>query len=154
MAHEENEFCKRQWNLGYSVVYLPSATVCHHPSEMGRDSRQRAKLNARNAWYQAILHEPLPILAITFPLRLVQGARYLRWAKAWTGGEWWGLYGSAVRELVRDLPELIVRRKSLQYSTLRRWQRIKKNYPPYLKLVTPALDSVDTNAVGPIGNEK
>ena len=131
MAHEENEFCKRQWDLGYSVVYLPNACICHNPSPNARNSRQRAKLNARNGWYQALLHEPLPLLCLTLIPRLVQGARYLRQANDWTEGKWFPLLSEGLQNLTTDLPSLLRARKPLQWASLMRWQQIKKNYPPY-----------------------
>ena len=131
MAHEENEFCKRQWDLGYSVVYLPDTSICHNPSPTARNSRQRAKLNARNGWYQAVLHEPLPLLAFTFVPRLIQGARYLRQATDWTEGNWMPLLSEGLRNLAADLPALLRARKPLQWTSFRRWQQIKQGYPAY-----------------------
>lgn len=131
MAHEENEFCKRQWDLGYSVVYLPDTCICHNPSPNARNSRQRAKLNARNGWYQAVLHEPLPLLACTFLPRLLQGARYLRQADGWTEGNWFPLLTEGLRNLASDLPALWRARKPLHWASLRRWQQIKQGYPRY-----------------------
>ena len=131
MAHEENEFCRRQWNLGYSVIYLPTPTVCHNPSDVGRNTRQRAKLNTRNEWYMAVLHEPLWILWLSLPLRMWRGRSYLKGVKDWTGGEWKSLYREALKEFFRDLGELLRRRSPLKLSTLQKWQRIKKTYPPY-----------------------
>lgn len=133
MAHEENEFCKRQWDLGYSVVYLPDTCICHNPSPNARNSRQRAKLNARNGWYQAVLHEPLPLLAFSFLPRLVQSARYLRQADAWTEGNWLPLMSEGLRNLFADLPALWLARRPLQWASLRRWQQIKHSYPSYQK---------------------
>lgn len=134
MAHEENEFCRRQWNLGYSVVYLPTPTVCHNPSEGGRNMRQRAKLNTRNGWYVAVLHEPLWLLCLSLPSRIWSSRSYLKWVKHWTGGEWKSLYREALKEFARDFHELVRRRSPLKLSTLQKWQRIKKTYPPYTEV--------------------
>jgi GT2 family glycosyltransferase len=131
MAHEENEFCRRQWNLGYSVIYLPTPTVCHNPSEGGRNMRQRAKLNTRNVWYMAVLHEPLWLLCFSLPRRIWAGRSYLKWVKHWTGGEWQSLYREGLKEFFRDFGELVRRRSPLKLSTLQKWQRIKKTYPRY-----------------------
>jgi GT2 family glycosyltransferase len=131
MAHEENEFCRRQWNLGYSVIYLPTPTVCHNPSEVGRNKRQRAKLNTRNSWYMAVLHEPLWLVFFSLPYRIWHGRSYLKWVKHWTGGEWKSLYHEALKEFFRDFGELVRRRSPLKYSTLKKWQHLKKTYPPY-----------------------
>ena len=131
MAHEENEFCRRQWNLGYSVIYLPTPTVCHNPSEGGRNMRQRAKLNTRNVWYMAVLHEPLWLLCFSLPRRIWAGRSYLKWVKHWTGGEWQSLYREALTDFFRDFGELQRRRSPLKLSTLQKWQRIKKTYPRY-----------------------
>ncbi|MDB6004881.1 MAG: family 2 glycosyl transferase [Prosthecobacter sp.] len=131
MAHEENEFCKRQWDAGFSVLYLPDRCICHNPSPVARNSRQRAKLNARNIWYQAVLHEPLPLLALTFLPRLVQGARYLRLANDWTDGDWQPLFREALSDLSRDLPSLWKARRPLKLRTMRRWQHMKKHFPAF-----------------------
>jgi GT2 family glycosyltransferase len=131
MAHEENEFCRRQWDLGLSVVYLQTPTVCHNPSEIARNMRQRAKLNTRNAWYMAMLHEPAWLLCLTLPWRIWKGRAYLKWVKHWTGGEWKSLYREALKEFFRDFGELVKRRSPLKFATLQKWQYLKKTYPPY-----------------------
>ena len=131
MAHEENEFCRRQWDLGYSVIYLQTPTVCHNPSEIARNMRQRAKLNTRNNWYMAVLHEPLWLLVVSLPWRIWKGRAYLKWVKHWTGGEWKSLYHEALREFFRDFRELVRRRSPLKSSTLKQWQYLKKTYPRY-----------------------
>lgn len=128
---EENEFCRRQLDMGFSVVYLPDHCICHNPSPVARSNHRRAMLNARNSWYQAVLHEPLPLLACTFLLRLVQGARHLRYAREWTGGKWLPLFFQALRDFTTALPALCHARKPLAVKTLLRWQEIKKSYPPY-----------------------
>lgn len=131
MAHEENEFCKRQWDAGYSVLYLPERCICHNPSPNARNSRQRAMLNTRNIWYQAVLHEPLWLLMGTLLPRLIQGARYLRQAREWTGGQWRPLFLQALKEFALQLPELCRARRPLAMRTMLRWQEIKKTYPAY-----------------------
>ena len=131
MAHEENEFCKRQWDAGFSVLYLPDRCICHNPSPNARNSRQRAKLNARNIWYQAVLHEPLWMLALSFGPRVLQGARYLRLANDWTDGDWQPLLKEALADLWHDLPRLWKARRPLKLRTIRRWQHLKKNFPPF-----------------------
>ena len=131
MAHEENEFCKRQWDAGFSVLYLPERCICHNPSPNARNSRQRAKLNARNIWYQALLHEPLWMLALSFGPRVLQGARYLRLANDWTDGDWRPLFKEALADLWRDLPRLWKARHPLKLRTIRRWQHLKKHFPRF-----------------------
>lgn len=131
MAHEENEFCKRQWDAGFAVLYLPDRCICHNPSPVARNSRQRAKLNARNIWYQALLHEPFWMLSLTFLPRILQGARYLRQANDWTDGDWQPLLREALADLWHDLPRLWKARRPLQLRTIRRWQHMKKNFPPF-----------------------
>jgi GT2 family glycosyltransferase len=131
MAHEENEFCRRQWNLGYSVIYLPTPTVCHDPSDVGRNTRERAKLNTRNAWYMAVLHEPLWMLWFSLPLRMWRGRSYLKRIKDWTGDDWQSVYREALKEFVKNFPELVRRRSPLRLSTLQKWQHIKKTSPAY-----------------------
>lgn len=132
MAHEENEFCRRQLNLGYSVIYLPTPTVCHNPSEGERNMRQRAKLSTRNVWYMAVLHEPLWLLWLSLPVRIWGGIGYLKWVKHWTGGEWQSLYREALGEFFQNFGQLLRHRSPLKLSTLRKWQFIKKTYPPHI----------------------
>lgn len=130
MAHEENEFCKRHWDAGYAVIYLPERCICHNPSPVARNSRQRAKLNARNIWYQAVLHEPLWLLSFTLLPRLVQAARYLRYAGEWTGGNWFPLFREAMRDFWHDLPALLRKRRPLSLRTMRLWQQLKHDHSP------------------------
>lgn len=144
MAHEENEFCKRQWDAGFSVLYLPERCICHNPSPTARNSRQRAKLNARNIWYQAVLHEPLWLLSLSFLPRILQGARYLRQANDWTDGDWQPLLREALSDLCRDLPSLWKARRPLKLRTIRRWQQLKKHFPPF-QVNTPAPEAPSYN---------
>ncbi len=141
MAHEENEFCKRQWDAGFAVLYLPERCICHNPSPNARNSRQRAMLNARNIWYQAVLHEPLWLLALTFVPRLLQGARYLRLANDWTGGNWPPLFKLALTDLVNDLPRLWQARRPLKLRTISRWQHLKKHFPPFRPATSPQTEA-------------
>jgi GT2 family glycosyltransferase len=131
MAHEENEFCRRQWDAGYAVVYLPESTVCHMPSPVARNMRQRALLNTRNAWFQAVLHEPWWLLMASLPARFVFGALYLRGAGDWIGGDWKPVFCDAVKQFVKHIPALFKRRNPLKLKTIRRWQEIKKAYPRF-----------------------
>jgi GT2 family glycosyltransferase len=128
---EENEFCRRQLELGYSVCYLPTPTVCHAPSQIGRNAWYRAKMDTRNGWYVAVLHEPLWYLWFSLPRRIWSGRSYLKETDSWPDSPRRPLFREALQEFFRDLPELIKRRKPLKLSTLRTWQRIKKSYPPY-----------------------
>lgn len=131
MAHEENEFCKRHWDAGYAVLYLPDRCICHNPSPVARNSRQRAKLNARNIWYQAVLHEPLWLLPFTLLPRFLQAALYLRYAHEWTGGGWLSLFWEATADFGKDLPALLSRRRPLSSRTIRLWQQLKQDHSPY-----------------------
>ena len=131
MAHEENEFCKRHWDAGYAVLYLPDRCICHNPSPVARNTRQRAKLNARNIWYQAVLHEPLWLLPFTLGPRLLQAALYLRYAHEWTGGGWVSLFREALADFWKDLPALWRRRQPLSTRTMRLWQQLKQDHSPY-----------------------
>ncbi len=134
MAHEENEFCKRQWDAGYAVLFLPERCICHNPSPVARNSRQRAKLNARNIWYQAVLHEPLWLLSFTLLPRLVQAARYLSYAHEWTGGGWLTLFREALHDFLNDLPALLKKRRPLSLRTMRLWQQLKNEHTQYAAL--------------------
>jgi GT2 family glycosyltransferase len=128
---EENEYCRRQWNLGYSVVYLPAPTVFHMGSKVERNKWQRAKFDARNAWYVALLHEPLWYLWFSLPRRILGGRSYLKWTNSWPDSPRQPLFRQALKEFFRDFPELVRRRTPLKLSTLRTWQPIKKTNPRY-----------------------
>ena len=128
---EENEYCRRQLNLGYSVVYLPTPTVCHAPSEVGRNTWERARLATRNGWYVALLHEPLWFLWFSLPRRILGGRSYLKGTNAWPGSPRRPLFREALKEFSKDFRELVRRRSPLKLSTLQKWQRIKKTYPRY-----------------------
>ena len=128
---EENEYCRRQWNLEYSVVYLPGPTVCHMPSTINRNTWQRAKMDTRNSWYVALLHEPLWMLWFSLPRRIGVGRSYLKQTDAWPGSPRRPLFREALQEFLRDFPELVRRRSPLKLSTLRMWQYLKKTYPKY-----------------------
>ena len=128
---EENEYCRRQWNLESSVVYLPGPTVCHMPSAINRNTWQRAKMDTRNGWYVALLHEPLWMLWFSLPRRIWVGRSYLKGTDAWPGSPRRPLFLEALREFLRDFPELVRRRSPLKLSTLRMWQYLKKTYPKY-----------------------
>ncbi|QDV66360.1 hypothetical protein Poly24_00440 [Rosistilla carotiformis] len=131
MAHEENEFCKRQWDLGLAVVYLPMTCIAHEPTPTARNSSQRFMLNARNSWYQAVLHEPLWLLAITIAPRFIRAIQYLRHSVSYVGGNWISLYFQAIRGFLKDLPYLVINRRALKIATFRKWQRMKTEYPAY-----------------------
>jgi GT2 family glycosyltransferase len=128
---EENEYCRRQWNVESSVVYLPGPTVCHNPSAINRNTWQRAKMDTRNGWYVALLHEPLWMLWFSLPRRIWVGRSYLKGTDAWPGSPRRPLFREALREFLRDFRELVRRRSPLKLSTLRMWQYLKKTYPKY-----------------------
>ncbi|MFN3193063.1 MAG: glycosyltransferase family 2 protein [Aureliella sp.] len=130
MAHEENEFCKRQWNAGYAVCFLPETCISHCPSAVARNSIQRLKLNARNSLYQAILHEPLYLLGLTIVPRLVNAALYLRNECRTLKCSWFDLFLEAMSDFKRDFGQLIVRRSPLRWGSIRLWQKLKASYPP------------------------
>ncbi len=141
MAHEENEFCKRQLNIGYSVVYLPIACISHVPTPNARNSSQRIMLNARNSWYQAVLHEPAWLLVLSIIPCLIQGARYLRGSVKWAGGNWISLYRQALVNFYFDLPSLWMSRQPLKIDTILRWQKLKSENLAYEYQSCPASEN-------------
>ncbi len=128
---EESEYCKRLWDAGYKVVYIPDVLVRHVHSPTGRSELVRMRYGCRNAVLGALYDEPLLLAAVTIPVRLY---RYWRWRRvpcehygiSDAGGMRWQL-----AEIVRNLPHAVRNRSPLKLSTFRKLERLKRQYPAY-----------------------
>lgn len=124
---EEKEFCLRLIDAGHAVVYLPGARIAHVPDAAGRSPSKYLRYLTRNDCLGAILHDPWHRLAWTLPGRL---ALYFRMRRRWhihdPGGFRW-----VVRELVTALPGAWRDRRPVGARTLRRWRRLRREWPAF-----------------------
>jgi GT2 family glycosyltransferase len=128
---EEDEYCKRLLNRGFYVVYLPQARVIHSYSEIGRDRIMRMRFACRNKCFDAAYNEPLPLMLVSIPWRILG---YIRWRKVPSqyynfsdkGGVRWIL-----RELFTKFPAVWSERHPLKWITYLRWRKIRKGSPVY-----------------------
>jgi GT2 family glycosyltransferase len=128
---EEAEYCKRMLDLGFYVIYLPEAKVIHSHSPIGRNELTRLRYGCRNKCFDAIYNEPLPMMLLSIPLRIIN---YIRWRKipceyyniSDEGGIKWLL-----KELTTKFPELWRERRPLKWTTYRKWLTIRKEWSAY-----------------------
>jgi GT2 family glycosyltransferase len=128
---EEVEFCKRVWDAGAKVLYLPDIAIQHTPSPSGRSELVRMRYGCRNAIMGALYQEPFPLLLFSIPARFVS---YLRWRRipcqhykiSDRGGAWWQL-----REFARHAPQVLRDRRPLRWGTMRTWKRLRATWPAY-----------------------
>jgi GT2 family glycosyltransferase len=128
---EEKEYCKRLWDAGYRVVYLPDVPIRHVHSPTGRSTLTWLRYGTRNAILDSVYNEPLPLPLVSIPYRLVSywwGRRALaaQYGLSDPGGLWWQL-----RELVRNLPAALRDRRPIRHRTARLWRRLRATHPVY-----------------------
>ena len=124
---EEKELCLRLLDAGLSIVYLPDALVGHLPAPGGRAAARYVRYAIRNDCLVSILSEPLPLAALTVPLRLW---RFTRMAKNIPGGDPGGLRW-VLSELRRLLPDAWQARRPVAWRTIRRWRHLARHTVPY-----------------------
>jgi GT2 family glycosyltransferase len=118
-------------DLGFYVIYLPEAKVIHSHSPIGRNELTRLRYGCRNKCFDAIYNEPLPMMLLSIPLRIIN---YIRWRKipceyyniSDEGGIKWLL-----KELTTKFPELWRERRPLKWTTYRKWLTIRKEWSVY-----------------------
>ncbi len=128
---EEAEYCKRLLNRGFFVIYIPEARVIHSHSPSGRKELTRLRYGCRNKCFDAIYNEPLFMMVVSIPLRIIN---YIRWRKvpckhynfSDAGGVRWLL-----KELLMKFPELWRERRPLKWATYSKWQKIRQEWPAY-----------------------
>lgn len=124
---EEMEFCKRVWDAGSAVVYLPAVEVRHVHSPAGRVGRVRMRYGMRNALLGALYNEPFPLPLVTIPDRALG---FARWARSIGQLGDLGL-GWQAKEFALNLLLALGDRKPIRWRTFRTWERLKKTCPPY-----------------------
>ncbi|HET6762234.1 MAG TPA: hypothetical protein VFH27_01150, partial [Longimicrobiaceae bacterium] len=123
---EEKDLCMRLLAAGGGTVYLPGAGVAHLADATGRDLRVYLHQTSRNDVLGAVRNDPLPVLALTGPLRLL---RYFRMRKGWKIHDPGG-FATLLREVAVELPGAFSSRRPLPLAVWRQWRRLRAN-PPY-----------------------
>ena len=123
---EEKDLCMRLLAAGGGVVYLPGAGVAHLADATGRDMRVYLHQTTRNDVLGSVRNDPLPVLALTGPMRLL---RYFRMRKGWKIHDPGG-FGTLLREVADALPSAVSSRRPLALSVWREWRRLR-THPPY-----------------------
>jgi GT2 family glycosyltransferase len=124
---EEKEYCLRQLDAGFDVVYTPSARVVHAPHPAGRSHSKYVRYVIRNDCLGALYNEPLPMPLVSVPVRLVRYLTMRRHANLHDlGGLLW-----IVGELVKLLPNVVRHRQPVRWATLRRWRQLRREWPAY-----------------------
>lgn len=124
---EERELCLRALDAGFRVVYLPSARIAHLADPRGRDVRQYLHLTVRNGVLASIYNDPLPLLCVRVPMRLLA---YFRMRRGWKVDDRGG-FVAIVRWLARDLGAAARLRNPVRWSTIRRWRYLVRHTPTY-----------------------
>lgn len=118
---EEKDYCLRLLARGHHVVYLPHARVAHLPDPSNRDPRRYIRYAIRNDCLSSFYNEPLPLALAGLPIRLL---RYRAMARGIAGGDRGGP-AWLIRELARELPMAVRRRRSVGWKVMREWRRLK-----------------------------
>ena len=124
---EERELCLRALDAGLAVVYLPDARVAHLADPTGRDVRRYLHLTVRNGVMASLYDDPLPMLCLRVPARLLA---YFRMRRGWGVHDPWG-FVAILRWLARDLGSALRQRKPVRWATIRRWRRLAREAPAY-----------------------
>jgi GT2 family glycosyltransferase len=124
---EERELCLRALDAGLGVVYLPDARVAHLPDPGGRDVRRYLHLTVRNGVLSSIYDDPLLLLCLRVPIRLLS---YFRMRRGWGVNDPGG-FRAVLRSLRTDLREALALRRAVRWSTIRRWRMLARQAPPY-----------------------
>lgn len=124
---EEKDFCLRLLDAGYRTVYLPDALVAHLPATAGRSQTRYLRFVVRNDCLNALGNDPLPRVLWTVPARYFL---YFRMRRGWRIHDPWGWLWIA-RELLQELPPMIVRRRPVSHTTLRIWRALRRSPVPY-----------------------
>lgn len=124
---EEKDFCLRLLDAGHHTVFLPDARVAHLPATAGRSQTRYLRFVVRNDCLNALGNDPLPRVLWTVPARYLL---YFRMRAGWRIRDPWGWWWIA-RELVRELPGILVHRRPVSRATLRTWRGLRRSPVPY-----------------------
>jgi GT2 family glycosyltransferase len=124
---EEKDLCVRLWDAGYVVVYLPDVRVAHVPDRSGRSDARYVRYVIRNDCLFAVYNEPLPMALVSIPLRLGRYVSMRRGARLRDpGGLTW-----IVTDLAKHFWTAVRERRPVKWATLRRWRRVRREWPAY-----------------------
>lgn len=126
---EEKEYCLRLLDAGFEVIYLPDARAVHVPHPSSRSHSRYLRLTIRNDCLAAIYNEPLPLPIVSVPIRLFRYFRLARGAHDPGGLRW------IAGDVLRRLPAAIRARRPVAWATLRRWRRLRREWPAYERAV-------------------
>ncbi len=129
---EEGDYCKRMLNLGYRVVYLPNSVVVHSHSPVGRHKVKRLAFLARNSIFSGILNEPLLLLFVTVPLRLLLYLHKQYHLSEDLSSENVFSLKWLVSQILTNFKTLWADRAPLKWTTHFEWKIIKNRKWPYL----------------------
>ena len=124
---EEKEFGLRVLDAGYLILYLPSAIVAHVHDARGRDHKTILRQSVQSSCLQFICNQPLVLVLPGIVMRLLLYRKERRFQKV---HDPWGTF-LVIRWVLARLPAALRERKAVKWSTLRRWQAIRKSPPPY-----------------------
>ena len=123
---EEKDYCLRLLDVGLDVVYMPLARVVHAADIAGRSHSKYVRHTIRNDCLGAIYNEPFPLPFVSVPLRLRRYVQ-MRGAHSDPGGLSW-----IIKDLVKRLPSVLRDRRPVRWSTLRRWRRLRRQWPAWV----------------------
>jgi GT2 family glycosyltransferase len=132
---EEKDYCLRLLDAGYDVVYLPDARVAHVPDPSGRSETRYLRYVVRNDCLSALYNEPLPMLLLSVPVRLL---RYLAMRRHGHVNDPGGLRWIA-GELVKALPGVWRGRRPMRWASIRRWRRLSRDCPRFVSSAAPSV---------------
>jgi GT2 family glycosyltransferase len=122
---EEKDYCLRLLDAGYSVVYVPAARVAHVPDPSGRSPSRYLRYVIKNDCLAALFNEPLLMVVVSVPIRLIRYRRMRRQSGvADPGGMSW-----IVRQLIAALPQVWRGRKPVRWASVRTWRRLQRTWP-------------------------
>lgn len=128
IMNEEPELSLRLLDAGYVVLYLPGTRVAHLVDPHNRDSRRYLFLSARNNVLASLYDDPLPVLLIRVPIRLIG---YFRMRRGWKIDDPGG-FRVLLADLVGRLPETLRARTPVKMSTILEWRRLVRSPRPYV----------------------
>ncbi|MDB4906956.1 MAG: family 2 glycosyl transferase [Gemmatimonadetes bacterium] len=128
IMNEEPELSLRLLDAGYHVLYLPGTRVAHLVDPYNRDSRRYLFLSARNNVLASLYDDPLPVLLIRVPMRLVG---YFRMRRGWKIDDPGG-FVRLVGNLLSNLPDTWRRRTPVKLGTIFEWRRLVRSPRPYV----------------------
>ena len=120
---------------GFHVLFLPDVGIIHYHSPIGRSKLKHLRNGCRNKCFAAIYNEPLLMLLVSIPLRLInyfisRGKICAEHNISDQGGMIW-----LFKELADNFSTVWKERNPLKWKTYWHWHQIQKTYPPYDVLI-------------------